>query len=751
MYRGGEEMFTSAKITGSAAGRLRSYGRHGTLTALGLLFYIGATPVSAQEKNDNESGETTLEAIVVTAEQQLKQAPGVSTVTSDDIAKMPPANDLSEILRKMPGANLTGTTASGQRGNQRQIELRGMGPENTLILIDGKPVLSRNSVRMGRAGERDSRGDTNWVPAEAIERVEVIRGPAAARYGSGAAGGVVNIITKRPDRLSATVNTMITVPQHSSEGGSRRVNTVVGGPITDTTSFRIIGNYNKTDGDSIDINSAANVDDSAPAAGKEGVINKDIRGLVTIEPSGDHSIDLEAAYSRQGNIYAGDRQLSSRDDFAESMVGKETSVMQRGSLSATHRGQYDFGDSLSYVQWERTLNKRLREMGYGRWEGHIEDTGFATSRLDNLTAKSEWHLPLEVLFPQTLTLGAEFRGEWMNDPVSNNLEVDGDVTIPGTANADRSPKSDAWMVGFFVEDNIEISDRFILTPGMRFDHHSEFGGNWSPSLNASYDLTEEVSIKAGIARAFKAPNLFQLNPNYVYYSRGNGCPVDYPSLGAGCYVVGNPDLKPEIAINKEIGINYNDGAGLNAGITYFHNDYKNRIASGMVPLGVSNFAQYFQWYNVPEAVVSGLEGNLAIPLGDTLTWTTNATYMIESRDKRNGQPLSLIPEYTINTALDWQAREDLSFTLSATRYDETESATLSATTGDAVTNPEPREAYTLVNVALNYDINETFRLGAGVNNVFDKRLFREGNGDAAGANTYNEAGRTFYMSLSAQF
>lgn len=116
-----------------------------------------------------------------------------------------------------------------------------------------------------------------------------------------------------------------------------------------------------------------------------------------------------------------------------------------------------------------------------------------------------------------------------------------------------------------------------------------------------------------------------------------------------------------------------------------------------------------------------------------------------------GQPLSLVPDYTVNTWLEWQAREDLSFTLSATHYGKTESPTVTATTGTAVTNPEPRDPYTLVNLALNYDINEHFRVGAGVNNIFDKRIFRDGSGNAAGANTYNEPGRTFYVSLTAKF
>lgn len=100
-----------------------------------------------------------------------------------------PARDVSEFIRTQPGVNLTGNSTSGQRGNNRQIDIRGMGPENTLVLVDGKPVTSRNSVRYGWRGDRDSRGDTSWVPAEMIDHIDVIRGPAAARYGNGAMGG----------------------------------------------------------------------------------------------------------------------------------------------------------------------------------------------------------------------------------------------------------------------------------------------------------------------------------------------------------------------------------------------------------------------------------------------------------------------------------------------------------------------------------------------------------------------------------
>ena len=87
-----------------------------------------------------EKEATQLQTIVLTAEEQVKQSLGASIITDKDLEKLPVVNDISEYVRRMPGVNLTGNSATGQRGNNRQIDIRGMGPENTLILVDGKPV-----------------------------------------------------------------------------------------------------------------------------------------------------------------------------------------------------------------------------------------------------------------------------------------------------------------------------------------------------------------------------------------------------------------------------------------------------------------------------------------------------------------------------------------------------------------------------------------------------------------------------------
>lgn len=734
---------------------------HQSLTALGVVLaatQMGHFAAKAQETEEFAEGETILldEVIILSADEQLKQAPGVSIIDSGDIERRPPANDLSDIIRRQPGVNLTGNSAAGVRGNNRQIDIRGMGPENTLILIDGKPVLSRNSVRYGRTGERDTRGDSNWVPAEAVERIEVLRGPAAARYGSGASGGVVNIITKRPETTTVNVSTYVNIPYHSEEGETVRFNVFAGGPLGQYGAYRIYGNYNRTNADDPAINQTAyegtGETDTAPA-GREGVENRDVRGVFTWHANDQNEFDFEAAYSRQGNIFAGDRQLSAVTDFIEEFAaeGAETNTMYRTTLSGTHRGTYGWGSTNSYVQWENTRNSRYLEGTAGSTEGGINTDEKGTITLDNWTAKSEANIPFSYYFDQNVTLGAEFRGERLDDPISTRQVIDGDFPgiIPNPD--DRDSTIDAQLYALYIENNIYVTDQLVVTPGVRADYHSDFGANLSPSLNASYDITDEVALKVGIARAFKTPNLYQLNPNYVYTSMGMGC-WQQSGLSGACYIVGNPDLQPETSINKEIGLSYTNDTGWAAGVTYFHNDYKDRIAAGYervgtITGGTGTVRNVFQWENTPEAVVSGIEGNLLVPLLDTLNWRTNATYMIESEDKTTGQPLSLIPEYTINSALEWQATDRLQFILSAAHYGKTEAATISFSTGEDVTDLDPIDPYTIVNIGVDFEAHENLRLGAGVTNLFDERLFRT----SEGANTYNEPGRAFYFRATATF
>ena len=450
---------------------------------------------------------------------------------------------------------------------------------------------------------------------------------------------------------------------------------------------------------------------------------------------------------------------------------------------------------------------------------------------------SEVNLPIDFLVNQTLTLGTEWNQQRMKDLSSNTQALTGTNTggaIDGVSTTDRSPYSKAEIFSLFAENNMELTDSTIVTPGLRFDHHSIVGNNWSPALNISQGLGDDFTLKMGIARAYKAPSLYQTNPNYILYSKGQGC---YASAG-GCYLQGNDDLKAETSINKEIGLEFNPALNISqglgddftlkmgiaraykapslyqtnpnyilyskgqgcyasaggcylqgnddlkaetsinkeiglefkrdgwlAGVTWFRNDYRNKIEAGYVAVGQNAVGtDLYQWDNVPKAVVEGLEGSLNVPVSETVMWTNNITYMLKSENKTTGDRLSIIPEYTLNSTLSWQAREDLSMQTTFTWYGKQQPKKYNYK-GQPAVGPETKEIspYSIVGLSATWDVTKNVSLTGGVDNLFDKRLWRAGNaqttGDLAGANyiagagayTYNEPGRTWYMSVNTHF
>ena len=756
-------------------------GAAALLAAQGALAQAAPTGQTAQNAADDKTPTLQEVKVVDTAEQAWKQAPGVSTITRQDL-QTPPAGDLAEVVRKQPGVNLTGNSTSGQRGNNRQIDLRGMGPENTLILIDGKPVHSRNSVRYGWRGERDTRGDMNWVPADAVEKIEVLRGPAAARYGSGAAGGVVNIVTKPiPDKLGGSASVYYQHPQDSRDGGSKRASVSLAGPISPMLGFRVNANIAKTGADAWDINrghasTRTGIYRGTFPAGREGVRNRDVAGRLSLKPSERHTIDLDASFSRQGNIYTGDTQntnnfttdargrLVATSQRVLDAIGSETNRMYRSAFALTHKGRYDFGSSQAWLQYESTRNTRMDEGLAGGTEGLFSSNNFSTAKLEAITAHGEasvrgrWGR-----LAHMMTVGAEWAHQKFSDPNSMSQAATEGGRVPGIAVRGRDSETSARIASVFVEDNIELTRATLITPGLRLDHHSKAGGNVSPSLNLSHYFTDRLTLKAGVARAYKAPNLYQLNPNYLLYSRGIGCWGGHGS----CYLQGNPDLKAETSINKELGIEYTDDT-VQAGATLFHNDYRNKIEAGhdIVGNAIGGTGQYanseiFRWSNVPKAVISGLEGTFSYRFSPALTWRNNFTWMLQSKNKLTDEQLSIIPKYTLNSRLDYKALPALDVFAAVTFYGRQKPNKYDYQ-GLPLTGEETRslKPYGLVNVGGQYAFTPDIALSFGINNLFDKRLYRMGNAIGvnrprtiygAGAATYNEPGRSFYVGLSARF
>ena len=711
---------------------------------------------------------TRLDDVYVTAEKQVKQSLGVSKIDSKDIERKIPVNDISELIRTMPGVNLTGNTASGQHGNKRQIDIRGMGPENTLIMIDGRPVTSRNSARMSWRGERDTIGDSNWVPAEAIQSIEVIRGPAAARYGSGAAGGVVNIVTKKvSNEFHGSIDAYMNLPADKKEGDTNRIGFDLSGPlIKDKLGFRIYGNLNRTEADSPYINQRGTKNLRSIVAGQEGLINKDLGARLAWRLTPAQTVTLDTSFSRQGNRYNGDGPNNVQTDYTRSLWGKETRRIYRQSLALTHESIWDWGDSKLAAQYDKTTNSHCSEALSGGPEGLCQDLGtknitYFDSILATKRLTGEVHIPFQFGVAHVLTMGAEYQHDKLDD--ADGLRQ---IILPGAiypAAANHTPSLSSWAG--YIEDNISLTNQLKLVPMLRYDHNNKTGGNVSPAVNLAWQLHPNWLLKGGIARAYKVPNLYQSTDSYMLYSKGNGCATSSGS-GRGCYLIGNSDLKPETSINKELGLEFNKNGYL-ASLAYFRNDYKNKIEAGRqiiftgstVTAGKSGGYDYFEWTNTRKAVVEGLEGNFTLPLSSKWKWVNNFTYMFNSKNKETGNPLSVIPKYTINSSLSWTPTEKWDTLLTYTYYGRQKPRTVAVTPveaglgngGQGTTGLSGEEigSYGIWGMSAGYAVNQNIHIRAGMTNIFNKRIYASTL--RGSAYTYNERGRAVWGNMKVSF
>ncbi|MGP9499987.1 TonB-dependent receptor plug domain-containing protein, partial [Halomonas sp. AOP43-D1-4] len=174
----------------------------------------------------------TLNNMVVTAsgfEQQIKDAPASISVLSREQLERGHYQNITDALRDVPGVTVTG---GGGGDNGHDISIRGMPAQYTLVLVDGRPQSSRESRPNGSAGfEQD------WLPPlQAIERIEIVRGPMSTLYGSDAIGGVINVITRKvAQQWHGNLQVDTVLQESSSSGDSRQGNFYLSGPLVGDT------------------------------------------------------------------------------------------------------------------------------------------------------------------------------------------------------------------------------------------------------------------------------------------------------------------------------------------------------------------------------------------------------------------------------------------------------------------------------------------------------------------------------------
>ncbi|EHT5440372.1 catecholate siderophore receptor CirA [Salmonella enterica] len=644
-----------------------------------------AWPVAAA----TDDGET----MVVTAsaiEQNLKDAPAsISVITQQDLQRRPVQN-LKDVLKEVPGVQLT-----NEGDNRKGVSIRGLDSSYTLILIDGKRVNSRNAVF------RHNDFDLNWIPVDAIERIEVVRGPMSSLYGSDALGGVVNIITKKiGQKWHGSVTVDSTIQEHRDRGDTYNGQFFASGPLIDgVLGMKAYGSLAKRGKDEQQ-SSATTTTGETPRI--EGFTSRDGNVEFAWTPNENHDVTAGYGFDRQ------DRDSDSLDK----------NRLERQNYALSHNGRWDLGNSELKFYGEKVENK------------NPGNSSPITSESNSIDGK--YVLPLASV-NQFLTFG----GEWRHDKLSDAVNLTGG----------SSTKTSASQYALFLEDEWRIFEPLALTTGIRMDDHETYGDHWSPRAYLVYNATDTLTVKGGWATAFKAPSLLQLSPDWAT----NSC-------RGGCRIIGSPDLKPETSESWELGLYYRGEEGIlegvEASVTTFRNDVDNRIsisrtADVNAAPGYSNFVGFetnsrgqrvpvFRYYNVNKARIQGVETELKVPFNEEWKLSLNYTYN-DGRDVSNGgnKPLSDLPFHTANGTLDWKPAqlEDWSFYISGnyTGRKRADSATAKTPGG-----------YVVWDTGAAWQATKNVKLRAGVLNVGDKDLKRDDYG-------YTEDGRRYFMAVDYRF
>lgn len=131
----------------------------------------------------------------------------------------------------------------------------------------------------------------------------------------------------------------------------------------------------------------------------------------------------------------------------------------------------------------------------------FEDTELKTWR-----AHGETSIPFTFGVPQKITIGAEY----VKDELTDTANMDEGTSTGTDANAfvtGNRGKSTSKITSAYIEDNLELNENTNLVLALRYDHHNKSGSNLSPALNLTHHLNDNWTLKAGVARAYKAPNL----------------------------------------------------------------------------------------------------------------------------------------------------------------------------------------------------------------------------------------------------
>ncbi len=534
-----------------------------------------------------------LEGVVIVGSRALNRSVTNSLVPIDvlDVRQLTATQgqlDVNQMLQfAAPSFNANRQTGADGADHVDPATLRGLGPDQTLVLINGKRRHQSSLVNIyGTRGRGNTGTDLNAIPASAIERIEILRDGASAQYGSDAIAGVINIVLKENvNEFTGNVNVGAHLakdnPDRSTfDGENIQVNGNYGfrlgegGFVNFTVDYWGRGHTNRYDpslyrrkfGDAQGTNIGTYFNAALPL-GKE----------VSLYAFGGSNF-------RKTNAYAWSRDPGTERNvdaiypngfdpiIASDITDRSVSVGVRGLLGQWNTDlNHTAGLNRFHYYGRQTLNASLEE----RSPTDFDDGGFRLSQnTTNLTFSrffKEW------LGGTNIAFGAEhrienyqiFAGEeasWRTYGPVYFVTPEGDsVARPGGAQGfpgfgpQNEVNESRTNIAAYVDGELAFSPRFTLGAAARFENYSDFGNTLNGKLAARLKLTDGLAVRGSASTGFRAPSLAQLYFNSVYTDFESGVAVDKflaKNNSPITRALGIEPLKEETSVNLGAGLTY---------------------------------------------------------------------------------------------------------------------------------------------------------------------------------------------------
>ncbi|MBN8665557.1 MAG: TonB-dependent receptor [Chitinophagales bacterium] len=597
------------------------------------------------------ASEQALQEVVVTGTMKpvlMSASPVTVEQYNSNFFRKSPSMNVFEALSMVNGIRAQYTCNVCNTG---EIRINGLEGAHTLVLIDGMPIVSALGSVYGYMG----------IPNSIIDKVEVMKGPAASLYGSESMAGIVNIITKSPEKapaISADIQAT-SFGEHNTDLsfrlGKKKVQTLWG-----------INHF-----------------------GFNQVMDRNADGFTDMSLQNRISLFNKWSFKRHANRKA---SIAARYVYEDRWGGQtQWNPSFRGGDSVygesiyTNRlellGQYSLPIAREDIQLQFSYNYHGQNSVYGNTpymgKQHI---GFA---------QLLWNKSLR---DHDLLFGGGLRYTWLDD---NTL-------ITADANGLNQP-SRISLPGLFMQDEWTINDKHTLLGGLRADYHQQHGVILSPRLNYKWSVAEKTTLRAGLGRGFRVVNVFS---------------EDHAALTGARHVVIAESLNPEQSYNINVHLQqhiHTDPVHILLDASAFHTNFSNKI----IPDYLTNDNQVIYRNLVGRAVSQGLSLNASLEWRFPLTMNLGITYLDAfqeqtSNNQKEKLPIIQTPKYSATWALTYQWQQP------AISVDLTGNYTASMLMPVLENDPRPAmsPAFSLWNLQLTKKWTK-FQLYTGVKNLFD--------------------------------